>query len=142
MTDRPLFYLLDEQGNPVPAKDEDHAQVDALLGNFDARRVGLTKKVIAGRHVMVSTIFLCSDEQYLLTLSEDVPIELFQTCVFVNKITTGLEKYYKTREEAIQGHEDVCRDVDFLGHDVERGRGKLGWLGRNLEKLQGLREIV
>lgn len=126
----------------MPAKDEDHREVDALLRNFDVRRVGLTEKAVAGCYVMVSTIFLCSDEQYLLTLSEDVPVELFQTCVFVDKITTGFEKYYKTREEALQGHADVCRDVEYLGVDIEQGRMQWSDVSERLRQQQGLREIA
>ncbi len=147
MTDRPLFYLLDGQGNPVPARDEDHHAVEALLKDIDARRVARTEKTIAGRVVLVSTIFLCEDEQYIITASESVDVELFQTCVFIDIttkrfVTTGFEKYYKTRELALQGHEDVCRDVEHVCGKIEKQHVEWKDMGKELKREQELREWI
>lgn len=137
--ERSLYYILDEHNHPVPT---DSHTADELLKDIDARRMARTEMTIAGSHVEISTVFLCIDERYLLTASEDTEVTLFQTCVFCNNISTGFERYYKTRDEAIQGHHDVCHDIESLCNSLETG--KIGWVDvkKKLDQLQGLREIA
>lgn len=139
MTDRPLFYLLDEQGEPIAATDKDHQAVEVLLKDNERRRVAVTEKIVAGHSIVVSTIFLCADEQYLLTASESVAVELFQTCIFTDAFTgklisTGFECCYPTREEALEGHDKACQEVDILGIAIVKGWLKWSDLGKKLSQ--------
>ena len=42
----------------------------------------------------------------------------------------------------MQGHEDVCRDVDFLGDEIVKGRIHWSDLGKGLIREQELREWI
>ena len=51
---RPMYYILDEQGNPVPTNDSHLA--NELLGQSEKRRVGRLEKTVEGHVIMVSTV--------------------------------------------------------------------------------------
>ena len=60
MTDRPLYYLLDEQGNPYPTDDSSAA--NELYKDIEKCRIARTEKTIIRRKVLVSTVFLVIDD--------------------------------------------------------------------------------
>lgn len=98
----PYVRWYDRQGNRISLR-----QGDALLGDQEARRVGLTN---VGPYV-VSTVFLVLDHRY-----DDGPPVLFETMVFArdefeDPDREGLQDFdsrrYCTEAEAAAGHEET-----------------------------------
>ena len=114
MSDRPLWYLLDEQDNPYPGQrtDEDRAKAEALARNVERRRVALTKQDVAGHQVMISTVFTVWDDDYPWEETGYTPI-LYETALFIdgNRISS-LTRHYPNKEEAGKGHEEVVSAFD------------------------------
>ena len=107
---RPLYYILDEQGNPYPAPDNDGGRraANKLLGDFEKRRIGVFEKNIDGHEIRVSTVFLVLDHSH----GDGDPV-LYETMLFVdgNSIDNATQRYC-TKDEAIQGHNDVVKVVN------------------------------
>jgi|SRR5437879_4020917 len=107
----PMWYLLDEQGNPYPTKDTRAAS--ELLCNIEKRRVGQVEKEVMGHTVWLSTVFLVLEHMDWST-SPPRPA-LFETMLFIDghEIGSATERY-ATRKEAIDGHQDILEKVEQL----------------------------
>jgi hypothetical protein len=111
---RPSFwYLLDEQGQPVPTNDI--GAVARLLGNAKARTVAKTSFVAYGKHVDISTVFLVLNHAHL---SGSEPV-LWESMVFTNfQRLHEMQMRYTSAEEAKAGHRWlVTYTKRFLGAD-------------------------
>jgi len=95
MSDRPLWYTLDENHNPVPADDP------TVFSQMD-RKVAVTDVGEA----TVSTVFLCLDHSML---GGHQPI-LFETMIFGGKYD-GFQDRYCTWGEAVAGHQRTVQRV-------------------------------
>jgi hypothetical protein len=107
---RPLYYILDAQGNPQPAPDNDAGRraANELLGNAEKRRIGVFEKNIDGHEITVSTVFLVLDHCH----DGGDPV-LYETMLFVDGNSIGnATQRYNTKDEAIQGHNEVVKVVN------------------------------
>lgn len=106
MFDRPIWYLLDAQGNPYPTNDT-HA-ANELLAHVERRRVGLVEKEVAGHKILVSTVFLVMDHSHFAGL----PV-LYETMLFIDdeEVDSATQRYH-TRGEAEEGHEAIANGVE------------------------------
>lgn len=116
---RPMWYKLDENKNPVPAKDMYEA--NGLLCNDEARRVALDHITVEdyGITITVSTVFLVLDHNYL---PKGKPV-LFETMIFNGGLNHSLDRYC-TWKEAEAGHK---RMIELVKNDV--------WVNRVLDKV-------
>jgi hypothetical protein len=110
----PMYYLLDEQGNPYPTEDS-HA-VEALLGAIDKRRVAVTEGTYGHHKMLVSTVFLVIDHNFRITPEEKAsPPILYETLLFIDGNTIGNStRRYETKEQALEGHKDAASLVDIF----------------------------
>lgn len=101
---RPIHYILDEYGDPVP-------EYDVIKWAMWFEQAGKDRVVaytpIDGNEV-VSTVFLGLDHSF----SGGPPI-LYETMVFENDVQKDdfdhNQRRYHTREEAIEGHNEIVR---------------------------------
>lgn len=98
---RPLYYVLDAEGQPVPT--EDRLAAWALLEDAAKRRIAADEV----GELLVSTVFLGMDHNFI-----GGPPILFETMVFRTPINPpfahDLECHrYATRAEAEAGHAEV-----------------------------------
>lgn len=116
---RPMWYILDKNKNPKPAKDVYEA--DRLLCDNDARRVALDHIAVEdyGITITVSTVFLVFDHNYSL---KGKPI-LFETMIFNGGLNQSLDRYC-TWKEAETGHKKM---IELVKNDV--------WVSRILDKV-------
>ena len=90
------YYILDDQGNPVPEPDV-LKWGKWFENNTDKRRVAFDRI----GNVQVSTVFLGLDHNW----GEGPPL-LYETMVFYTPRRQGFDIYrYATRDEALAGHE-------------------------------------
>lgn len=96
---RPMWYILDGDKNPIPAKDIMSA--NRLFSDPDARRVAIDEVFVEdyGITVVISTVFLVIDHNYS---PKGEPI-LFETMIFNNGQPESLNRYH-TWNEALKGH--------------------------------------
>ncbi|HSH66665.1 MAG TPA: hypothetical protein VLB84_12950 [Bacteroidia bacterium] len=116
---RPLWYILDKDKNPVPAKDA--AQANRLLTDTEARRVALDKIFLEdyGVIVTISTVFLVLDHSHS---PKSKPV-LFESLIFNGDETESMNRYC-TWKEAVEGHKKM----------VELAKNNI-WVGRILDKI-------
>lgn len=92
------YWLLDEQGDPVPTSDR--VLVELLLRSGRDRAVGKTTFVYRGIKVYVSTVFLVLNHAF-----DDGPPVLWETMIFTkNQWLDGYQERYRSRIEAEAGH--------------------------------------
>jgi len=112
---RPMWYLLDEQGNPYPT--EDGIKAAELLSNIEKRRVGQIEREIAGHKVWVSTVFLVMDHWHPPFDKSDTDTRpvLYESMLFIDdhEIGGATERYH-TKEEAEDGHQDIVGKVEQI----------------------------
>jgi hypothetical protein len=116
---RPMWYILDESKNPVPAKDI--LQANRLLADPDARRVALDEIYVEdyGITVVISTVFLVFDHSYS---PKQQPV-LFESMTFNDGQSESLNRYC-TWEEAEKGHKEM---VQLVKNNL--------WVNRILDKI-------
>ena len=100
-TPHPLMYVLDESGEPVPARDL------MTWGAWMERRGIRTIARTRIGPVTVSTIFTGIDQRLL----GDGPPLLFETMIFEGGRDGAIWRYV-TREEAIAGHAAAVKRVE------------------------------
>lgn len=93
---RPLYYILDENGEPVPTED-----MQALGRMFESDERIVKKEAIGG--YLVSTVFLGIDHSCI-----GRP-RLYETMIFSEEdpLCLGYQERYSTRKEALEGHEQA-----------------------------------
>ncbi len=96
------WYLLDEQGNPVPT--EDMNAWGALMRDAEKRTIG---KTTIG-NIVVSTVFLGMDHNFT---GKGGPV-LWETCVF-REDAPDVAGRYLSRAEAELGHASWCNKVEL-----------------------------
>jgi hypothetical protein len=102
----PRYYILDQDGNPVPVEDVRdwgewfEANTEARIVARDRDEGGVYKEI------WVSTVFLGLDHNYF----DDGPPLLFETMVFGGPLEGQCDRY-STRAEALAGHQAMCRQV-------------------------------
>jgi len=100
---RPYYYILDDQGNPVP--EPDFVKFSIWYEKTDRT---VAHDEING--AIVSTVFLAQDHLYQYG---DGPPQLYETMIFGVE-NLGYQKRYATRAEALTGHQralDVVRKL-------------------------------
>lgn len=96
-----IWYVLDEDNNPVRVPLEEHATW--LILNDDRRQVKFDQL----KDVVVSTVFLCLDASLGMGLK---PL-LFETMVF--GLAHELRFRYQTYSDALKGHQDTVRKLQM-----------------------------
>ncbi len=106
------YYLLDEQGNPVPTKNR--WAVELLLRDGPARTIAKTFMVYRGIGVEVSTIFLVLNHAHF-----GGPPILWETMTFseCSDHIDGHQWRYASRKDAEQGHKDA---VAFVRTEIKQ----------------------
>ena len=97
-----LFYVLDENDNPVAT--EDYLKWSEFFSSINNRSFGYTQ--LEG-NVTVSTIFMGID--YSFGLVEKNPI-LFETMVFGGPLN-GKIKRYSSKDDAKKGHAAIVEEI-------------------------------
>lgn len=104
MTDK--YYILDENGHPVP--ESDLLKWSAWLGGGDdKRRVALNMIPGTWRNpdgIRVSTVFLGLDHNFI----GDGPPILWETMIFGGR-RDGYQRRYSSLYAAIEGHKEALR---------------------------------
>jgi hypothetical protein len=130
--ERPLWYLLDTQGNPYPAKSG--RDTGELLRNVEKRRVGHTEKVVAGHDVWLSTVFLVFDHG-CPEIDGDAPV-LFESMLFIdNHEIASATRRYTTRDLALKGHNEIAELLEELVKEVGKKTHVAGVLTRILDTI-------
>ncbi len=112
MFNQPMYWLLDEQGNPYPSNDS-HA-ANEQLKDGEKRRVAIAERNLGKHAIEVSTVFLTIDHNHRITPEERAsPPILFETMLFVDDKGI-LTQRYATREEAQAGHDEMVVKLDEL----------------------------
>lgn len=109
------MYMLDADGNPVPTFDAD-AHADWWMQSRRDRSYVIAQdrdEAAAPGGVLVSTVFLGIDHQY-----DDGPPVLWESLVFGGPLD-GQQRRYTSRDAALVGHQDLCRQVAALAKVVE-----------------------
>jgi hypothetical protein len=105
MTDRPRYFVLDTDGEPLAVEDVE------LWGQWfetsgPARVVAQDRDEAPGAPaVLVSTVFLALDHSF----GDGDPV-LWESLVFGGPLD-GTMTRYTTRRAALDGHQRLCRDV-------------------------------
>lgn len=101
MMERPMWYILDENGDPQP-------EMDALKAGLWFETSG-NKRFLAKTEVngwTVSTAFVCTDMNHF---GEGPPI-LFETMIFQGNEWKDFQERYATKEEALAGHQRIVEE--------------------------------
>lgn len=116
---RPMWYILDKDKNPVPAKDM--FQANRLLIDTDSRRVALDDIIVEDYAITitVSTVFLVLDHNYS---PKGKPV-LFESMIFNGDLNQSLDRYY-TWKQAEEGHKKM---VELVKNNL--------WVSRILDKV-------
>lgn len=116
---RPMWYILDENKKPVPAKDI--IQANRLLSDPDARRVAIDKIFVEDYAITItiSTVFLVLDHNHS---HKGKPV-LFESMTFMGGQPESLNRYC-TWQEAEAGHKKM---VDLVKNEL--------WVNRILDKV-------
>ena len=97
-------YILNAAGDPVPC--DDLLTWAQWFETVDNRRIAQDRNEGPGSpDVRVSTVFLGLDHQW-----GNGPPVLWETMVFGGP-HDGLQERYTSRAAALQGHQDICRQV-------------------------------
>lgn len=114
-----MWYILDKDKNPVPAKDM--IQANRLLVDTDSRRVALDDIIVEDYAITitVSTVFLVLDHNHL---PKGKPI-LFESMIFNGELNQSLDRYHTWRE-AEYGHKKM---VELVKNNL--------WVSRILDKV-------
>jgi len=101
-----LWYILDENKNPVPAKNQFDAE--RLLLDNSRRRVALDEIMVEDYSIIitVSTVFLVLDHNHS---SKGKPI-LFESMIFNGELNQSMNRYC-TWKEAEEGHQKMVELV-------------------------------
>jgi hypothetical protein len=114
-TDRSMFFVLDEDHNPVPATVKEWGD---FRSKPDGKRVELTQLP----NCWVSTVFLGMDHGY----GEGAPV-LFETMAFEgdyhangckDEIEEGSNRY-RTWDEAVAGHKEIVSKLTPVDGEVK-----------------------
>lgn len=108
---RPLTYILDADGNPVPC-DDPIAHARWWERSHRDRSYVIAQDVDEhdpAKTVMVSTVFLGLDHQYGVG-----PPVLWETLVF-GGVLDGEMRRYTSRAAALRGHQAMCERVTASG---------------------------
>ena len=116
---RPMWYILDKDKNPVPAKDM--IQANRLLVDTDSRRVALDEIIVEDYAITitVSTVFLLLDHNHS---PKGKPV-LFESMIFNGELNQSLDRY-RTWKEAEYGHKKM---VELVKNNL--------WVSRILDKV-------
>lgn len=116
---RPMWYILDKDKNPVPAKDM--IQANRLLVDTDGRLVALDKIMVEDYAITitVSTVFLVLDHNHS---PKGKPV-LFESMIFKGELNQSLNRY-RTWKEAEEGHKKM---VELVKNNL--------WVSRILDKV-------
>ena len=116
---RPMWYILDKDKNPVPAKDM--IQANRLLVDTDSRRVALDEIIVEDYAITitVSTVFLVLDHNHS---PKGKPV-LFESMIFNGELNQSLDRY-RTWKEAEYGHKKM---VELVKNNL--------WISRILDKV-------
>lgn len=116
---RPMWYILDKDKNPIPAKDI--IQANRLLVETDNRRVALDDIIVEdyGITITVSTVFLVLDHNHS---PKGKPV-LFESMIFNGELNQSLDRYC-TWKEAGEGHKKM---VELVKNNL--------WVSRILDKV-------
>lgn len=116
---RPMWYILDKDKNPVPAKDM--IQANRLLADTDSRRVALDDIIVEDYAITitVSTVFLVLDHNHS---PKGKPV-LFESMIFNGELNQSLDRY-RTWKEAEDGHKKM---VELVKNNL--------WVSRILDKV-------
>lgn len=107
--DRPQYYILDAQGEPVAVDD-----VLTWARWFgDARKRILARDVIRG--VLVSTVFLGLDHNWSFT----GPPVLWETMIFDSEGSDQYQERYASRASALAGHARALAAIQDWDREVE-----------------------
>lgn len=101
---RPRYWVETEGGGLEPGTLADMGRLYGTPEGNDARRVALDEE----GGVSVSTVFLCLDHYYDAHPNR-APV-LYETMVFGGAHDQD-QRRYCTREQALAGHAEVCREV-------------------------------
>lgn len=115
---RPMWYILDKDKNPVPAKDM--YQANRLLTDTD-RRVALDDIIVEDYAITitVSTVFLVLDHNHS---PKGKPV-LFESMIFNGELNQSLDRY-RIWKEAEEGHKKM---VELVKNNL--------WVSRILDKV-------
>ncbi|MDO9184491.1 MAG: hypothetical protein Q7W13_00655 [Bacteroidia bacterium] len=115
---RPMWYILDKDKNPVPAKDM--YQANRLLTDTD-RRVALDDIIVEDYAITitVSTVFLVLDHNHS---PKGKPV-LFESMIFNGELNQSLDRY-RIWKEAGEGHKKM---VELVKNNL--------WVSRILDKV-------
>jgi hypothetical protein len=108
MPDRPRYFVLDDDGEPVAVDDVEvwGAWFESTRDN-DARVLARDRDESPGApDVLVSTVFLALDHSF----GADGPPVLWETLVFGGPLDGEMQRY-TSRAAALQGHQAMCRRV-------------------------------
>ncbi len=116
---RPMWYILDKDKNPVPAKNI--IEANRLLVDADSRRVALDDIIVEdyGITITVSTVFLVLDHNHS---PKGKPV-LFESMIFNGELNQSLDRY-RTWKEAEEGHKKM---VELVKNNL--------WVSRILDKV-------
>lgn len=116
---RPMWYILDKDKNPVPAKNI--IEANRLLVDTDSRRVALDDIIVEdyGITITVSTVFLVLDHNHS---PKGKPV-LFESMIFNGELNQSLDRY-RTWKEAEEGHKKM---VELVKNNL--------WVSRILDKV-------
>lgn len=116
---RPMWYILDKDKNPIPAKDI--IQANRLLADTDSRRVALEDIIVEDYAITitVSTVFLVLDHNHS---PKGKPV-LFESMIFNGELNQSLDRY-RTWKEAETGHKKM---VELVKNNL--------WVSRILDKV-------
>lgn len=116
---RPMWYILDKDKNPVPAKDM--FQANRLLTDTDSWRVALDEIIVEDYAITitVSTVFLVLDHNHS---PKGKPV-LFESMIFNGELNQSLDRY-RTWKEAEEGHKKM---VELVKNNL--------WVSRILDKV-------
>ncbi|MDO9000977.1 MAG: hypothetical protein Q7W45_14515 [Bacteroidota bacterium] len=114
-----MWYILDKDKNPVPAKDM--IQANRLLVDTDGRLVALDKIMVEDYAITitVSTVFLVLDHNHS---PKGKPV-LFESMIFKGELNQSLNRY-RTWKEAEEGHKKM---VELVKNNL--------WVSRILDKV-------
>lgn len=116
---RPMWYILDKDKNPVPAKNM--FQANCLLTDTDSRRVALDDIIVEDYAITitVSAVFLVLNHNYS---PKGKPV-LFESMIFNGELNQSLDRYC-TWKQAEEGHKKM---VELVKNNL--------WVSRILDKL-------
>ncbi len=116
---RPMWYILDKDKNPIPAKDI--IQANRLLADTGSRRVALDDIIVEDYAITitVSTVFLVLDHNHS---PKGKPV-LFESMIFNGELNQSLDRY-RTWKEAETGHKKM---VELVKNNL--------WVSRILDKV-------